>query len=145
MTTTTPGVKGMAKQILPHLMYKKDRPNENQKIKLNWWFYFKNAVFTVLNPSYWIMNNPYNKSIDIFLCEALNKGFKVYNYDGYTADIENVTFWVENHPYAQFTVLSCLVRPSRLMVKLANDALISSVPSKVFHLEKDEKDGTGRK
>lgn len=82
-------------------------------------------IFTILRPSYWLMNHPYNGDWDKKLNYLLDN-CTFTDTDRYTAKLSGVEIWIENHPYASFREYLCLVkqvRPSRLTIHKAWEKL----------------------
>ena len=78
-------------------------------------------------PHYWIMNNPYNKEVDEYMNELLDK-YEFTNIGDYTADLGPAKVWITNHPYASMMIesISSSYRPSRLTIQRAYKKLKSS-------------------
>lgn len=74
-----------------------------------------------MTPRYWLMNETFNKEWDSKINYLIDnyKFTKINN--GYTAVIGGAEIWVENHPYASFTLDTKLgkVRPSRSTIAKA--------------------------
>jgi hypothetical protein len=80
-----------------------------------------NAVFTVLNPRYWIMIHPYSRYCEEWCQEALkNPSFTDIN--DYTAYFNGKGIWIANSPYG-FEFVTSGSRPSRRTVKRIEKAL----------------------
>jgi cytidylate kinase len=79
----------------------------------------------IFKPSYWLMNHGYSAAWDKALNELLDEHtFK--NIGEHTAQLGHLTIWIENHPYASFTVWHGApgsVRPSRLTIERARNLL----------------------
>jgi hypothetical protein len=73
----------------------------------------KDIVFTITHPSYWMMQDSYNKIWDRRLQELAEKN-TFTKYDGYHVYLGDTMLWVANHPFAAFTPARRLnIRPSR--------------------------------
>lgn len=57
-------------------------------------------LIVIFNPSYWIMNDSYNKEWD----KKLNELMKEHKFirEGYSSKLGDYSMWTENHPYASF-------------------------------------------
>ena len=83
----------------------------------------------IFKPSYWLMNNPYNREYDLLLSRML-ESYDFTDFDGYTAKLGPYLIWTANHPYASMTLYSLLsynvdnVRASRLTIEKAHNKLI---------------------
>lgn len=81
----------------------------------------------LLNPSYWLMNNPYDREWD----RTFNKLMEEYNFTditNHTAKLGDTIVWVANHPYASFTkFLRQSGRPSRITIYKARKKLLSDI------------------
>lgn len=84
---------------------------------------FKELQFLFM-PHYWIMNNPYNKQVDEYLNELLDR-YNFTNIDDYTANLGPAEIWITNHPYSSMTIreVSSSHRPSRLTIQRAYNKL----------------------
>lgn len=81
--------------------------------------WIKNIFFVITNPSYWIMNYPYNKEFDNWLLNAI----KTHNFENFTEHsvvIDGKILWIANHPYGSFTPYDMELRPSRRTIYLAH-------------------------
>lgn len=81
---------------------------------VSWW------LWLVFHPSYWIQNHDEDKRWDREFNEHLESGrFKIINR--YTAEINGVTVWIANQPYATFRRYDHLGphdhRPSRWTIR----------------------------
>lgn len=84
---------------------------------------FKELQFLFM-PHYWIMNNPYNKEVDKYFNELLDK-YNFTDIDEYTATLGPAEVWLANHPYNSMVIqsISSSHRPSRLTIKRAYNKL----------------------
>lgn len=82
----------------------------------------------LINPKYWMMNDPYSKLWDIKL-NYLMENNKFKSIDHYTAFLGNNCIWISNHPYASFELYNRLykleVRPSRITILRAHRKLVN--------------------
>jgi len=70
-------------------------------------------------PRYWILNNPYNKKLDKYVNELLDK-YEFTDISEYTAQLGPVKMWIANEPYAgmlPYSLDSIKARPSRLTIE----------------------------
>lgn len=80
----------------------------------------------LFKPSYWVMNYPYNKEVDLLINELLDKyEFSNLSKEGCTCQLGKATIWVSNIPYAAITLYMDTplqyYRPSRLTINKALD------------------------
>jgi len=87
----------------------------------------KNLRFLFM-PSYWIMNNQYDKRVDTLINDLMD----VYYFASvgtHTAKLGDVTIWITHHPYASFCIHNVPelenLRPSRLTIYRAKRKLIN--------------------
>jgi len=74
----------------------------------------------ILSPSYWVMNYPYSKEVDLFMIDLLDN-YDFENIQQHTACLGGVKIWIENIPYACMWIYQgdCNIlnlRPSRKTV-----------------------------
>lgn len=81
-----------------------------KKFLLNLQFIFK--------PSYWLMNQRYDESVDIIMNGLMDK-YEFTNITDYTAYLGDTEIWVCNQPYACMVPRSLLstARASRLTIQ----------------------------
>jgi len=87
----------------------------------------KSLFLFLFMPSYWTMNNKYDKGVDKLINELMAKNCFV-PISPYTAKLGSATIWISNHPYGSFCLydegeLSNL-RPSRLTIYRAKRKLL---------------------
>lgn len=80
-----------------------------------------NWICVIINPSYWLMNHPFNEKWDQKLRGLLSEDVVIENR--HKASFGGVGVWVENHPYASFAPLDSSffgspidIRPSRVTI-----------------------------
>lgn len=94
----------------------------------------------IFKPSYWIMNESYNKYWDAVFKDLMDKHDFIY-IDQYRAKIGNAVIWIKNHPYASMTLFnndglhSFPGRPSRLTIKRAGDKLQRDILKQIVETE----------
>lgn len=86
----------------------------------------------LFDPSYWLMNNRDSEDWDNELTKALESGCYFTEIDPHTANFAGRCIWIENHPYASFTLHSryyCkrTVRPSRVTIMKLRERLEQSI------------------
>lgn len=97
-----------------------------QAVGSNRWLGALRVLFT---PSCWIQNQPYSKGWDAELRRLLATQ-KFEPIDSFTAKIGDWEVWIENHPYASFTIHNGRyprVRPSRATILAAGDKLMADL------------------
>ena len=89
----------------------------------------KEFFFVLFHPSYWYQIYPYNEYWDAYCKSLLNSGNQFTNITLYRATLNNKSIWIENHPYASFTIGKgqFRVRPSRYTIYKLHQRLISSI------------------
>jgi len=90
-------------------------------------------LFTLLHPTYWVMNEDYDETWDKELIMLINHYNFSFTSNKYTAMINNLTVWTANRPYCCLTPYlngsSLPLRASRLTIyraikKLKHDQVI---------------------
>lgn len=88
------------------------------------------VLFGIVNPSYWIQNNPYNSEVDDVINNLNWDNITLIN--DYYADVDGMKLWICNHPYNSFHIGREL--PSRLtrykLMKRINPLIIEAVKEK---------------
>lgn len=81
--------------------------------------FIKNLQF-IFKPSYWLMNEPYNSDLDLFINELLDK-HEFENVRNCTAILGGITMWIANIPYSCMmpyeNMIKPNIRPSRLTIQ----------------------------
>lgn len=87
--------------------------------------------FYLLNPKYWIMNNPLCKEWDADLLELMEK-YKFELSSRFRARLGSQIIWIANHPYASFSPAfgfkDMKIRPKRSTIIKAREKLIRDCP-----------------
>lgn len=83
---------------------------------------FKNILFTLLHPNYWLMKGRYSKHLDSWILETIENKPKFEKVSEYTATLNGIEFWIANYPYG-FSLNDMGARPSRLTISKFYDAL----------------------
>jgi len=106
--------------------------------------WLKNLKF-IFMPSYWLMNHPYNKEVDMMI-NGLLDDYEFTNIGEYDAKLGATTIWIENHPYASMRLYNSnliMFRPSRLTIRRAyiklNAARVKEVKKRVAEFLKEHK------
>lgn len=103
---------------------------------------WKQVLFAIFNPHFWLTNHSYSKMLDGLIQEAIAKN-RIY-HDGSTHVNEkrmpfNVLVdgvgkvWTENYPYAYGSIEGCM--PSRHTVYLLRKHVEKVIPKKPFGVE----------
>ncbi len=92
-------------------------------------------VSIVLNPACWLQDGPYSAAWDAECRRMLAEKTPITVKDGYEAKWGPYHIWIENHPYASFTLYRSddgdgiekhlkALRPSRAVILRAGGALV---------------------
>lgn len=78
----------------------------------------KNLIWklrVLITPACWAQVHPFMEAWDKKLSSMLDLGMPIHPIDRFTAKIGDFTVWIENHPYASFTIQGSHVevRPRR--------------------------------
>lgn len=85
---------------------------------------FKNLLFRIIRPNFWILLYPYNKSWDEFILNSL-KITHPKVIDRYEIELNGRIIWASNYPYGFGTPRnSMLVRPSATTIKKLRDSIV---------------------
>ena len=91
-------------------------------------------LFILFHPSFWILNNPYDKIWDREFMKLMSD-YKFTDIDYYYATLGDKRLWIRNYPYASFVYTyydkdinpfrkACEVRPSRWTIYQARQKLM---------------------
>ena len=89
-------------------------------------------IKVLTTPLCWLQNYEYSRELDIEINRLLDSGETFKDITGYEATLGDLRLWVENHPYASFTIMRA--RPSRATILRAMDKLV------VDMMEQNEKE-----
>lgn len=84
---------------------------------------FKDIIWAILHPGFWIMNYPYSAEWDRILNEAMANN-KFIPIDKCHAKLGESILWVENYPYAAFGSPGVEFHPARRTISKAMKKLI---------------------
>ena len=90
----------------------------------------KDFIFAVFHPTYWLMNNSYDRAFDQFLRELMSTTkFKAKN--AHCVQLGPMDLWVANHPYGSFVVYTNgrahNYRASRRTIQFAQTRMLKDI------------------
>jgi len=96
---------------------------EDESVFVDLFNFIKSYFFVILSPSYWLMNDKYDKEWDRELNRLMDSN-KFIEIDTYTAEIGGVVVWIVNQPYGTMCRYEDRVgplkhRPSRWTIRRA--------------------------
>lgn len=102
----------------------------------------KEFFFVLFHPSYWYQTYPYSKEWDDYCKHSLYYGVNFKDITTHKAKFGDKVVWIENHPYASFTIGESpfRIRPSRYTIhRLRQRGLGDAVPpAPTFEREDDD-------
>lgn len=87
------------------------------------------TLLALLTPSCWTQNYNYDEDLDAWLNRCIDNEMPIRVLSKYNAEVDGVSLWIANHPYASFTTKrnGVTVRPSRATILRAMAYMKSGV------------------
>ena len=91
---------------------------------------FKDFIFAVFHPTYWVMSTSYDRGFDQFLRELMNSN-KFEPKSAHSVVLGPMELWVANHPYSSFVIYvngrAFNYRASRRTIQLAQTTMLRDI------------------
>ncbi len=99
-----------------------------------------NCLWVLVHVKFWLMNYPYEEEWDNFLRKSISDGHSFTDISSHTAKLNGAEIWIENYPYAAFTLYSGpKYRPARKTIYELRKKLIQDTIKEISKKEYKQK------